>query len=176
MQSNRLIELYLDYANNFLTVQGFADHFGLNIVEANFIIDEGRELNNNKNSIMTYYNNQLARLNDDKEFSPTIVITDSDGNKTNAMNINLDSAKALISYLSSFLPRKIDFKRINLDINGNPRYVCHFLEFAQDYETALKLAKSLGGRKYNNKSYGGGIVFQSYNIQELEKEIINLSK
>jgi len=37
-------------------------------------------------------------------------------------------------------------------------------------------AKKIGGRRYHNKSYGGGIVFQSYNIEETEKEIINLTK
>ena len=37
-------------------------------------------------------------------------------------------------------------------------------------------AKKLGGRKYNNKQYGGGIVFGSvYNINDLEKKIISLS-
>jgi hypothetical protein len=68
----------------------------------------------------------------------------------------------------------IDLKRVNIDINGNPRYVCHFLNIASDYKTAIKLANSIGGRKYNTKNYGGGIVFQSYNIDDLRKEILNL--
>jgi len=33
-----------------------------------------------------------------------------------------------------------DFKRINNDVNGNPRYVFHFLELADDYSEALKIA------------------------------------
>ena len=45
----------------------------------------------------------------------------------------------------------IDFKRINNDINGNPRYVCHFLNFASDYTTALNLAREIGGKKFHNK-------------------------
>ena len=148
---------------------------------------------------MTYYNNQLARLNNDREFAPTVVITDSEGNKTNAMNINEESAKELISYLSSFLPAKIEFDRITNDINGNPRYVCHYSDLLskQDneslptnvtpifkvndalearYKLALKKAKQLGGKKYDTKSFGGCIVFQSYNIVDLEKSIINLTK
>lgn len=88
---------------------------------------------------------------------------------------------------------KIDFTRINNDINGNPRYVCHFLNFVNNqdrkeadkqknvqktfgtvsilYEIAVKKANTIGGRKFHTKSYGGGIVFQSYNIYDLEKRI-----
>jgi len=69
----------------------------------------------------------------------------------------------------------IDFKRITNDVNGNPRYVCHYLNFASDYETALKLARKIGGKKFHNKQYGGGIVFQSYSIDELAKKILAIS-
>lgn len=79
----------------------------------------------------------------------------------------------------------IDFTRINNDVNGNPRYVCHFLSLIKDsdegsisekYNLAISRAKTIGGRKYHTKSYGGGIVFQSYNIADLEKSIIELTK
>ena len=60
----------------------------------------------------------------------------------------------------------IEFTRINNDVNGNPRYVCHFLTLADNYQQAVKLANSIGGRKYHTKNYGGGIVFQSYNLQD----------
>lgn len=85
---------------------------------------------------------------------------------------------------------KIEFTRVKNDINGNPRYVCHFLnlctaevynapvispwnktypEFTliQKYAIAVKLANSIGGRKFHNKQYCGGIVFQSYNLHAL---------
>lgn len=76
----------------------------------------------------------------------------------------------------------IDFTKINNDVNGGPRYVCHYLDFAPytppsepwqkfEYSEALQMAKSLGGRKFHNKQYGGGIVFQSYNIQGLSDKI-----
>jgi len=68
----------------------------------------------------------------------------------------------------------IDFKRINNDANGNPRYVCHFLNIADDYQTAVKLANKIGGRKYHNKQYGGGIVFQSYNIDKTSEKITEI--
>jgi hypothetical protein len=88
-----------------------------------------------------------------------------------------------ISVISGLTEQK--FTRINNDNNGNPRYVIHFLEFINDeernfipfhkkYEYAIKKAKKLGGKKFDNKSYGGGIVFQSYNIDDLYKKIINL--
>ena len=66
---------------------------------------------------------------------------------------------------------KIEFTRIDNDINGNPRYVCHFLNIADDYNEAIRLAHKIGGRKYHTKKYGGGIVFQSYNIEETAKKI-----
>lgn len=79
------------------------------------------------------------------------------------------------------------FTRINNDTNGNPRYVCHFLQFITDkdrdttdlsqrYNIAISRAKKLGGRKYHNKQYGGGIVFQSYNIQDTCNHINELMK
>ena len=56
--------------------------------------------------------------------------------------------------------------RVNNDVNGNPRYVFHFLALADHYGEAVAVAKKLiGGKKYHTKSYGGGIVFQSYNVQ-----------
>lgn len=75
---------------------------------------------------------------------------------------------------------KIDWTRINNDVNGNPRYVCHYTELVTDsdrvngcdrYEAALKRAKKIGGKKFHNKQYGGGIVFQSYNLEYTEKAI-----
>jgi len=68
--------------------------------------------------------------------------------------------------------QEIDFTRINKDVNGNPRYVCHWLVFNTDtYEQALILARKIGGRKFHNKQYGGGIVFQSYSLPQLTKAI-----
>lgn len=91
----------------------------------------------------------------------------------------------------------IEFTRINNDTNDNPRYVCHFMNllnanergYAYDGETidpnkpvlnvdistkyaiAVKKANKIGGKKYHNKQYGGGIVFQSYNIQNTANRI-----
>ena len=67
---------------------------------------------------------------------------------------------------------KENFRRINNDVNGNPRFVFHFLHLADSYEQALKIAKKIGGRKFHNKQYGGGIAVQSYNIEH-EIKIIN---
>lgn len=88
-----------------------------------------------------------------------------------------------------------DFTRVNNDVNGNPRYVCHYLKLItsdeeqeiresgnreqfgwiqQEYNVALNRAKKIGGRKFHNKQYGGGIVFQSYNIQATADRINEL--
>jgi len=66
---------------------------------------------------------------------------------------------------------KYDWKRINSDVNGNPRYVLHFLNLAENYPDAVKLANKIGGRKYHTKRYGGGIVFQSYSLPNTEMHI-----
>jgi hypothetical protein len=81
----------------------------------------------------------------------------------------------------------IEFTRVNNDVNGNPRFVCHFtdlltesegyqsgLSVTQRYQLAVNKARSIGGRKFHNKQYGGGIVFQSYNIQDTERHINEL--
>ena len=80
-----------------------------------------------------------------------------------------------------------DFTRIKNDANGNPRYVCHFVHLdvhgwqsniglTDRYAIACKLANSIGGKKFHNKSYGGGIVFQSYNLRELCNRINELTQ
>lgn len=83
-------------------------------------------------------------------------------------------------------PLKINFTAVNNDVNGNPRYVCHYLDFKPlqkdnepyksfSYDEALHMAKELGGRKFHNKQYGGGIVFQSCNIQDITEKIMLLT-
>ena len=63
------------------------------------------------------------------------------------------------------------FTRVNNDMNGNPRFVVHYLQLADTYERALYLGRKLGGRKFHNKQYGGGIAFQSYNTDQLAEKI-----
>ena len=80
----------------------------------------------------------------------------------------------------------ITFTRIKNDTNGNPRYVCHFLNLnteaellatgdawiSDKYSIACGRAKKIGGKRFHNKQYGGGIVFQSYSLQ-CEVDAIN---
>ena len=76
----------------------------------------------------------------------------------------------------------IDFFRVNSDINGNSRYVVHYLSIPVDesvsvwdrYDEALKKARTIGGRKYTAKWFGGGIVFQSCSLRELADAIHTL--
>ena len=56
--------------------------------------------------------------------------------------------------------------RIPNDVNGNPRYVIHFSDLGiklADYDNINKL---YGFKKYRAGWFGGGVVFQSYNIQD----------
>lgn len=41
-------ELYLDYTNNFLSLEGFAEYYNLSLADANIIIEYGRLLNNKR--------------------------------------------------------------------------------------------------------------------------------
>lgn len=68
------------------------------------------------------------------------------------------------------------FTRINNDTYGNPRYVCHYLQIADNYQRALFLARKIGGRKFHNKQYGGGIAFQSYNIDKIAEKIAEIKQ
>ena len=70
--------------------------------------------------------------------------------------------------------QETDFTRINNDTNGNPRYVIHFLNCEPEtwkndsitvrYNNTVSLMKKIGGKRFHNKQYGGGIVFQSYSL------------
>lgn len=79
-----------------------------------------------------------------------------------------------------------NFTRVKNDVNGNPRYVCHFLhldvhgmysgiDLSQRYNVAVALARTLGGKRFHNKQYGGGIVFQCYNLHQLCDRINELT-
>jgi hypothetical protein len=48
--------------------------------------------------------------------------------------------------------------------------------FSRNYEDALAIAKTLGGKKFHNKQYGGGIVFQCYNLPDLCKRINEITQ
>lgn len=66
----------------------------------------------------------------------------------------------------------INWTKLKHDVNGNPRYVCSWLEFGTEtYAEAIKLANTIGGKKYHNKIFGGGIVFKSFNINHETKLI-----
>ncbi len=75
--------------------------------------------------------------------------------------------------------------RVKNDVNGNPRRVIHFLAFLEGeecrgnltemYERALKKARRFGGRKFHNRQFGGGIVFQAYSDEDV-LELVELVK
>lgn len=41
----KLINMFLDWKNNFLTIGRFAEYYNITIEKANLVINEGRELN-----------------------------------------------------------------------------------------------------------------------------------
>jgi len=71
----------------------------------------------------------------------------------------------------------IQFTKVNNNVNGNPRYVVHFLDIMpntaqnvsveEKYRITLNHARKFGGQKYRAKWFGGGIVFTSFYIEGL---------
>ncbi|WJJ57925.1 TreK [Staphylococcus phage 80A] len=59
--------------------------------------------------------------------------------------------------------------RIENDNNGNPRYVVHFRDLGISLWDYDEINKLYGFKKYTAKWFGGGVVFQSYNIEETIK-------
>lgn len=63
-----------------------------------------------------------------------------------------------------------NFERINNDVNGNPRYVFHYLDIeSESYADSLAIARKLLGtvRKYNTKNYCGGVCLSTYNLDRI---------
>ena len=80
------------------------------------------------------------------------------------------------AYLNDELTDELgyDLFKVNNDINGNPRYVIHFLAFANTYDEAHAIANSIGFQKYRGKDFGGGIVRQSYSVRRTAQDIIRV--
>lgn len=60
----------------------------------------------------------------------------------------------------------IDVYRVDNDVNGNPRYVVHFLALGLDSAKPTNKTREAGLSKYRGKDFGGGFVFQSYNVDQ----------
>lgn len=75
----------------------------------------------------------------------------------------------------------MDYTRIKNDINGNPRYAIHMTDLLTadqlqqnptiQYGIALANSRQWGGKRYRGNTMGGMIVFSTYNLKELIKEI-----
>ena len=71
---------------------------------------------------------------------------------------------------------KIDVYGAKNDMYGNPRYIVHYLALGLDDYESTKQTRSAGLKKYRGKDFGGGFVFQSYNVQaSMEKIMQKLS-
>jgi hypothetical protein len=68
---------------------------------------------------------------------------------------------------------EITVYKIDYDVNGNPRYVVHFLSLGIELKDYGRIA---GLKKYRAKWFGGGYVFQSYNVEKDVEYMINQVK
>lgn len=99
----------------------------------------------------------------------------------------VEKIQAEIERLEAIEAEKISYTRVNADSYGNPRYVISYfnlltpyeqetLHYSEKYDYAAKRANRIGGSKYRGKDYGGGIVFQSYNMAKTIEDIKELLK
>lgn len=69
-----------------------------------------------------------------------------------------------------FTELRIDCGKYNEICLKNGRGV----DLTKKYDLAVFLASYIGGKRYHNKSYGGGIAFQAYSYRELLTRIRDL--
>jgi len=66
--------------------------------------------------------------------------------------------------------------KIKNDVNGNSRYVVHFLDLGLDKYESTKQTRDAGLAKYRGRDFGGGFAFQSYNLNLSIKRILKALK
>ena len=81
--------------------------------------------------------------------------------------------------------------RVKNDVNGNGRFIAHFLDLVTPeeraaspdqgripwlFERALARSKKIGGRRYRGVGYAGCVVFQECSEELLRQDILNLLK
>jgi hypothetical protein len=57
------------------------------------------------------------------------------------------------------------FHKTTRDVNGNPRYIVSFLSLGLKTFAPTTETKKAGLKIYRGKSFGGGFIFESFNIQ-----------
>lgn len=58
----------------------------------------------------SYYKNELKRLVTDNEYNQSVIISDSQGNKTKTLSLNVESIPVIMEYLSKELQRLQDLQ------------------------------------------------------------------
>ena len=66
--------------------------------------------------------------------------------------------------------------RVNNDYYGNPRYVIGWIELGLPEYRSTKKTRAAGLKIYRGNDFGGGFVFQSYNVLHSLTFIINTLK
>ena len=88
------------------------------------------------------------------------------------------TARAITRYLDDHREQAIKdltgrFERVDSDLNGNPRYVLHYLAFGSTYANACRRANAIGWRsKYTAKIHGACFVGQSYSLPDTARSIV----
>ena len=78
----------------------------------------------------------------------------------------MKNKKYLYTEIHTVQGKEIEVFRIKNDVNGNPRYVIHFSDLGIKLDDYDNINKLYGFKKYRAGWFGGGVVFQSYNIKD----------
>ena len=70
--------------------------------------------------------------------------------------------------------KSIAVHRVDNDSYGNPRFVIHYSNIADNYSDALRISRNIGGKRYMAKWYGGGIVFSTYNLESTLETLFDI--
>lgn len=127
-----------------------------------------------------WYAEKLARYSDEtyaREFVKSIITEKIE--RTERALTDLNRGLMLI------VGEPLECTLVRNDANGNARYVVHYLNLLtkeeaaapvdfqglSKYQIALNRARSINGRKFHNKQYGGGIVFTALSPNEIAENV-----
>lgn len=70
--------------------------------------------------------------------------------------------------------KEIQLHRTKNDVNGNPRYVVHYLALGLPDYASTKKTRAAGLKMYRGRDFGGGFVFTSYNTEHTLEWILEV--
>ncbi|MEM4385980.1 MAG: hypothetical protein QXD03_05480 [Candidatus Anstonellales archaeon] len=80
----------------------------------------------------------------------------------------------LLPYKVYIMGNEIKVFRTTNSVSGVPRYIVHFLSLGLKEYVSNEKTRQAGLRIYRGKDFGGGYIFQSYNLEESLRYILQV--